>query len=141
MDVGPHWWPLRLLLFPVLFGLALAGEAQQPRPEAGGSTFPSAVGLVRVDVVVTDKPGRPVSDLSAADFALSEDGGPQTINSFASVSVAEAPDDETSPERPFASTNLGPEPRRVRTFVVGFDDIHLTPHQALPAKRAVTGSL
>src|SRR5260221_5804244 len=99
MDVGPHWWPLRLLLFPVLFGLALAGEAQQPRPEAGGSTFPSAVGLVRVDVVVTDKPGRPVSDLSAADFALSEDGVHQTLNSFEKDSVAQGPDDENPSER------------------------------------------
>jgi VWFA-related protein len=126
-----------LALLPVLLGLALAGEAQPPRPEAGGSTFPSAVGLVRVDVVVTDKQGRPVPDLSAADFALSEDGVPQTINSFESVSVAVAPDDETSPERPFASTNVGPEPRRVRTFVVVFDDMHLSPNQALRAKGAV----
>ena len=103
--------------------------------EAGASTFPSAVGLVRVDVVVTDKQGRPVPDLSATDFALSEDGVPQTINSFESVSVAEA--DETPPERPCASTTVGPEPRRVRTFVVVFDDMHLTPNQAFRAKAAV----
>ncbi|HEY8149885.1 MAG TPA: hypothetical protein VIK51_13345, partial [Vicinamibacteria bacterium] len=110
------------MLLPVLLGLASAGAAQPPRPDTTGSTFPSAVGLVRVDVVVTDRQGRAVTDLRAADFALSEDGVPQTINSFESVSVAEAPD-ETPPERPFASTNVGPEPRRVRTFVVVFDDM------------------
>jgi VWFA-related protein len=127
--------PAALIL--VLLGVALAGEPQESRPAAGTSTFPSAVGLVRVDVVVTDKQGRAVSDLSAADFALSEDGVPQSINSFESVSVAEAPDDETSPARPFASTNVGPAPRRVRTFVIVFDDMHLTPNQAFRAKGAV----
>jgi VWFA-related protein len=126
----------QLALVPVLLGLALAGEAQPPPPEAAGSTFPSAVGLVRVDVVVTDKQGRAVPDLSAADFALSEDGLPQAITSFESVTVAEAPEAET-PARPFASTNVGPEPRRMRTFVVVFDDMHLTPNQAFRAKGAV----
>jgi len=124
-----------LALVSALLGLALAGEAQEPRPEAG-STFPSAVGLVRVDVVVTDKQGRAVPGLTAADFTLSEDGAPQTITSFESVSVTEAPEAE-APEHPFASTNVGSEPRRVRTFVVVFDDIHLTPNQAFRAKGAV----
>jgi VWFA-related protein len=125
----------RLALVSALLGLTLAGEAQSPRPEAG-STFPSAVGLVRVDVVVTDKQGRAVPDLTASDFTLSEDGAPQAITSFESVSVTEAPEAE-APEHPFASTNVGSEPRRVRTFVVVFDDIHLTPNQAFRAKGAV----
>ena len=64
----------QLTLFPLLLGLALSGEAQEPKPETG-STFPSAVGLVRVDVVVTDKQGRAVTDLRAFfkpdhDFAI-----------------------------------------------------------------------
>jgi VWFA-related protein len=92
---------------------------------------------VRVDVVVADKQGRPVSGLTAADFAIWEEGVPQAITSFESVSVAAAPEEEAVPERPFASSNAGPEPRRTRTFVVVFDDIHLTPNQAHRAKGAV----
>jgi VWFA-related protein len=126
----------QLTLLPVVFGLSLAGQPPDSRPEPP-TTFPAAVGLVRVDVVVTDKQGRPVTDLTAADFILSEGGVRQTINSFESVSVAGATEDEEAPDRAFASTNVGPEARRVRTFVVVFDDVHLTPNQAHRAKGAV----
>ena len=115
----------------------LSAEAQQP-PEGPSSTFPSGVELVRVDVVVTDKDGRPVPDLTQADFTLSENGAPQTIASFESVAVADAPDSEAPVAPAFASTNVGPEPRRARTFVVVFDDIHLSFAQAYRAKGAVT---
>jgi VWFA-related protein len=118
-------------------GFAIPASAQQPKPEGAGPTFPSAVELVRVDVVVTDKGGRPVSGLTQADFALAEGGVPQPITSFESVSVADAPEEESPAEATFASTNVGPEPRRARTFVVLFDDIHLTPTQAHNAKGAV----
>jgi VWFA-related protein len=128
---------LRKLLFPFLVALALPARAQQPKPEAAGPTFPSAVELVRVDLVVTDKAGRPVSGLTQADFNLSEGGVPQPITTFESVSVADAPEEEAPVETPFASTNVGPEPRRARTFLVLFDDIHLTPIQAHNAKGAV----
>jgi len=38
--------------------------------------------LVTSDVLVTDKQGRPVRDLKATDFAVSEDGVPQQIGHF-----------------------------------------------------------
>jgi VWFA-related protein len=123
------------LILSLLLGLALPEGAQQP--EAAGPTFPSAVELVRVDLVVTDKAGRPVPGLTQADFALSEGGVSQTITSFESVSVADAPEDGSPALTHFASTNFGPEPRRARTFVVMFDDVHLTPTQAHTAKGAV----
>jgi VWFA-related protein len=133
---------LRLAILPLLV-LAPPAPIQPPTPVqapttvAGGSTFPSAVELVRVDLVVTDKAGRPVSGLTKGDFVLSEGGVPQPITTFESVSVADAPEEEAPAEAPFASTNVGPEPRRARTFVVLFDDIHLTPTQAHNAKGAV----
>ncbi|PYQ18819.1 MAG: hypothetical protein DMF79_14025 [Acidobacteria bacterium] len=124
----------------------LSAEAQQPAedPTAPGGpggpaqTFPSGVELVRVDVVVTDKDGRPIPNLTQADFTLSENGAPQTIASFESVAVADAPDSEAPVTPAFASTNVGPEPRRARTFVVVFDNIHLSFAQAYRAKGAVT---
>jgi len=118
--------------------VVLSAEAQQPPAEGPASIFPSAVELVRVDVVVTDKDGRPVPDLTQADFALSESGVPQTIASFESVAVADAPESEGPAPTSFASTNVGPEPRRTRTFVVVYDDIHLSIAQAYRAKGAVT---
>ncbi len=126
-------WGLALTLLAVL-----SAEAQQPPAEGPASTFPSAVELVRVDLVVTDKDGRPVPGLTQADFALSENGAPQTIASFESVAVADAPESEAAAQPSFASTNVGPEQRRARTFVVVFDDIHLSFAQAYRAKGAVT---
>jgi VWFA-related protein len=41
---------------------------------------------VLVDVVVRDKKGRPVTDLSAADFQVYEDGARQNVDSFSRVS-------------------------------------------------------
>lgn len=129
---------MRLPVLSLLLCLALPkGGASQTKPEAAGPTFPSAVERVRVDVVVTGKGGRPVSGLTQADFALSEGGVPHPITSFEAVSVAEAPPDAWPSALPFVSTNLGPEPRRARTFVVLFDDVHLTPAQAHNAKGAV----
>jgi VWFA-related protein len=135
------------MTFALALLAVLSAEAQQPPAEGptarGGSggpaqTFPSGVELVRVDVVVTDKDGRPIPGLTQADFTLSENGAPQTIASFESVAVADAPASEGPVAPAFASTNVGPEPRRARTFVVVFDDIHLSFAQAYRAKGAVT---
>src|SRR5581483_9656857 len=53
---------------------------------------------VALDVVVKDKKGRPVKDLTAADFEVYEDGVRQRIESFRFV-VRDAPAVITAPER------------------------------------------
>ena len=88
--------------------------------------------LVQVDAVVT-KDGKPVKDLKAEDFEISEDGRKQEITSFTYVS--NIPDTSTtSPTRsvrkdpnlpPVASTPLRKsDPRRVIALVV--DDLGLS---------------
>ena len=52
--------------------------------------------LVQFDVVVTDNQGRPVKDLTAADFTVLQDGQPQTVRAFevhapAAIEKAAAP--------------------------------------------------
>jgi VWFA-related protein len=71
-------------------GLAIVG-ATRPSAQAGGPTrdtqsFTAATTAILVDVVVRDRTGRPVTDLSAADFEVAEDGLPQKVDSFARVS-------------------------------------------------------
>ncbi|HXW05131.1 MAG TPA: VWA domain-containing protein [Vicinamibacterales bacterium] len=72
---------------PILALLLLTAGvyAQSPGP-AGQQSYSSGVTAVLVDVVVRDRAGRPVTDLSASDFQLSEEGVPQTIASFTRVS-------------------------------------------------------
>jgi Ca-activated chloride channel family protein len=48
-----------------------------------GAQFTSGVNLVEVYATVTDRDGRPVPNLTAADFRLDEDGVPQEISVFA----------------------------------------------------------
>ena len=77
-----------LLTLPVSVA---AGAAQKrgskpdvaAEPESGPEfTVKVPVNVVLVNVTVTDKAGRPVKDLTAADFKLFEDGKRQRIQSF-----------------------------------------------------------
>jgi VWFA-related protein len=123
-----------------LFALA-AWAAASPciaqAPEASpGPRFPSEVELVTVDAVVLDKEGQPVPGLTAADFTVAENGVPQALSSFEAVVVPPpAPAAVAARPRPF-STNVDREARHGRTFVLLFDDIHLSPGQAWRAKAA-----
>ncbi|PYV22420.1 MAG: hypothetical protein DMG27_18220, partial [Acidobacteria bacterium] len=53
-----------------------------PSQNPGGFVIRSQVNMVLVDVRVTDKSGRPITDLKREDFKISEDGAPQSITSF-----------------------------------------------------------
>src|SRR5262245_32916605 len=59
-------------------------QAQQGQPadQAQQPVFRAGISYVRVDVIVSDKAGSPVGDLKQADFEVTEDGKPQTIENF-----------------------------------------------------------
>lgn len=67
-------------------GLSAAG--QQPRAHLPSVALRVTTRLVLVDVVVTDKQGRPITDLTADDFTLLEGGKRQPISVFAFESPA-----------------------------------------------------
>ena len=79
----------------VLLGVTLAGR-QPPDTASSGHAQPARFGAatagVLVDVVVRDRRGRPVTDLSAEQFQVFEDGVPQTIVAFEPYS----PDDRAA---------------------------------------------
>src|SRR5688572_15987641 len=54
----------------------IAGAAQEQQPPP---TFRSCITLVPVDVRVIGRDGKPVTDLTKADFTIKEDGVPQEI--------------------------------------------------------------
>jgi len=58
--------------------------AQDERP---GPTFRAGVEAVEVTAYVTDRDGNPVTDLTADEFEILEDGVPQAIASFALVDI------------------------------------------------------
>ena len=93
-----------------------------------------------VDLVVTDKKGVPIKGLTAADMTVTEDGVKQDVVSFEAVELPEKPS-AAAPPPPKISSNVTPEEQRARTFVVVFDDMHITPWRANQAKVAVASFL
>ena len=64
---------------------AQSQSQSQSRP-AERQSFSSTATAILVDVVVRDRKGHPVTDLSAGDFQISEDGVLQKVDSFTRVS-------------------------------------------------------
>jgi len=127
---------LGLLLLGLPMGGPAAAQTPSQEPSPPPPTFAAGVDRVTVDAVVTDKKGNPVTDLSAGDFTILEDGKPQQVVNFETITIPEAPVGKPAP-RPPVSINRRPEDRTGRTFVIVFDDLQMTRYQANIAKRAV----
>ena len=61
--------------------------APSPQPQASVDT-PNADGSVRLDIVITDKSGNPVSGLLQQDFILLDDKQPKPILSFRATDLS-----------------------------------------------------
>jgi VWFA-related protein len=84
-----------LALF-LLIGLFVPASAEQPdkkQDKKDTIVFRVNVQIVQVDAVVTDMDDRPVTDLTAEDFIILQDGKPQEITNFSLVRTP-------PPERP-----------------------------------------
>ena len=141
-----------LIATTVVLAAALAGpgsarpQTAEPSPSGAQEPIPEIAGgeieQVTVDVVVLDKNGRPVTGLRQADFTVFDEGAAQEITSFELIDRqpgARAPETEAAPR---VATNLEVATETPgRTFVILFDDIHITPLNAQPAKAAVAAFL
>ena len=129
--------PLALLLSFCIFlpALAQTKPATPAQPQKPGDDQDDVVrittNLVQVDAVVT-KDGKLVTDLTADDFEIYEDGKRQTISSFAYISNVPAPTSQpTTPAVKEKSRDVVPvtalkpdDPRRTIAIVV--DDLGIS---------------
>ena len=88
----------------VAIGVMAAAAAVVPgaRPAAQAQPAPAArISVVRADVIVSDARGRPVENLTPADFAIAENGAPQTVDTvrFVKIGRGTQPDAGTAPIR------------------------------------------
>jgi VWFA-related protein len=113
-----------------------AGREQGPGPAPADASpppdqqpiFRTGINFVRVDVIVTDRQGNPVADLTQQDFEVFEDGALQTIESFKFVKLDAIPRPEAEPARPIRSDfDEEREAARedVRLFAIFLDDYHV----------------
>src|ERR1700723_2545963 len=110
-----------------------ASDAQQAQTPAGG-TIKAETREVRVDVVVTDKKGNYVQDLTTNDFRLYEDEKQQSINSF---SFGADPNGPIEAKRHYmvlffdnSSMDLGDQPR-ARAAAGKFIDAYAGPDRVM----------
>ena len=99
----------RLMALPLatsLWTVTVPGQEppyQEATPEKQDPVIRVVTELVELRVVVTDKKGHPITDLTREDFVLLEDGKPQEISFFSAVEIAtsEASDrvDPVAPRR------------------------------------------
>jgi VWFA-related protein len=104
---------------------------QQPPQQQQPPVFRSGAELVRVDVTVLTRGGKPVPDLKMSDFVLFEDGVPQKIQTFQFVEFngAHGPDEDltlTIGSRDNRNEVLARED--VRLFLVFWDEYHILPN-------------
>jgi len=95
-------------------------QEQQPQP-----TFRARVDSVSVDASVVDKSGKPITDLTAEDFEIRENGKVQKIETFKFVRV-----DETPPAYTRDILSVGDQQRETadeqnRLFAIFLDDYHV----------------
>jgi VWFA-related protein len=97
------------------------GEQERPAP-----VFRTGTNLVRVDVSVMDKDGKPVRSLNPEDFELRENGEVQQITSFKLISTDGQPTNDFSlPIRSRAHAAAEAARDDVRVFLIFWDEYHI----------------
>jgi VWFA-related protein len=111
------------------------GEQPQPPPR-----FRTGIDYVRVDVLVSDSKGNPITDLKQEDFELVEDNKPQTIDSFKLINVTGRPVDGETPREVRSQDVLEQEAQRedVRLFVILLDDYHVRRGASMAVREPLT---
>src|SRR5688572_12360022 len=98
--------------------VSLAAQQQQPSPVPG--TFRSTIALVPVDIRVLDRGGKPITDLTQADFTIIEDGVRQEIRHFSKQAlVPEEQTAVTAVRDAGAAAELAPQRKRTFLIVLG----------------------
>ncbi|HEX6163594.1 MAG TPA: VWA domain-containing protein [Vicinamibacterales bacterium] len=123
---------------------ATAGKQDpSPKPQAASPTeqpvFRAGINTVRVDVIVTDKQGNPVTDLTLEDFEIQEDGKPQKAETFRFVKI----DTTTQPAYALRSPRTRNDEETAaadensRIFAFFFDDYHVLRESSMSMRKPV----
>jgi VWFA-related protein len=113
--------------------------AQPPAPPDGQPVFRTGINFVRVDVIVTDRKGEPVTDLKLEDFQIEEDGKPQKAEQFRLVKI-DATTQPSYTQRTIRSRNdeeTAAADENSRIFMFFLDDYHVMKDTSMSLKKPV----
>jgi len=118
------------------------GGRQDPQPPPQQPVFRVGVELVRVDVSVMGRDGRPVADLQASDFQILEDDVPQKVETVQFLRLDGQPvpgSDISLPIRSREHAEAEAARDDVRIFAIFLDDYHVDkqPSITLPLRDAL----
>ena len=131
-------------------GISAQQATQQPTPAAPQPAQPAAapdqqpvfrggISTVRVDVIVTDNKGNPVTDLKLEDFQIEEDGKPQKPETFRLVKIDAqvAPSYTQRTPRTRNDEETAAQDENARIFAFLLDDYHVTRDASMVLKKPV----
>jgi VWFA-related protein len=120
-----------------------SNATQQPPPVSDEDVVRITTNLVQVDAVVTDRNGRPVTDLKREEIQIFEDGRRQKITHFSYILTesfgparSRTPATKGTNAPPIPPTRLKPEDVR-RTIAIVVDDIGLSSESTYFVRRAL----
>ena len=125
-----------------------AKEPQSTQPKQDDTTIRIATELVQIEVIVTDKVGKPMRDLKREDFELKEDGKPQDVSYFSvgtattparwivTEAKAKAKDAPPTPVTPVLESRAA-QNQSGRYIVLTIDDLHLSFGNLVYARQAL----
>jgi VWFA-related protein len=127
----------------------IGGQAQQPPQQqpppadpAQPPVFRTGINFVRVDVIISDKAGNPVADLTQADFDVNEDGKPQKIETFKLVKLDGGRTDSIKDPPKEIRTDYDEEAEAarddVRLFSIFLDDYHVRKGASLASRNQLS---
>ncbi|HJU42605.1 MAG TPA: VWA domain-containing protein [Vicinamibacterales bacterium] len=119
---------------------AKASADKQDKPaQPEQPVFRTGINTVRVDVIVTDRQGNPVTDLKLEDFEILEDGKPQKAETFRLVRIdtvtQPAYTQRTIRTRNDEETAAADENSRIFTFFL--DDYHVRKETSMVVRKPV----
>ncbi|MCB1033476.1 MAG: VWA domain-containing protein, partial [Acidobacteria bacterium] len=118
------------------FGVSSGAQQEETSKDPWPAVFSdrTEVNIVNVDVVVTDKEGRPVPNLRPEDFILLSEGEPVEISNFFAVQRGEVMPLEVVAEEPAAGVPAAteepvppPAPKRHLNLILFVDDANISP--------------
>jgi len=130
------------LAFLFLFALMVFAQTPTPTPKSveDDDVVKISTTLIQVDVTVTDKSGKVITDLKPEDFEIFENGEKQAITNFSFVSnikTIAAPEKKENPAAPLPPTAQLKAEQVRRTVALVVDDLSLSFQSTYYVQRAL----